>query len=510
MIRKVEQYLEGIRDGRVVYCLGEKVKDVTTHPILRRVAMIGAMDWILTNDPKHRDLFVTKNEEGEEVHFLWTQAKSKEDLLRRREVYLEGIRHAGIGLHAMGVDGLAALRVLAERMDKKLGTNYVERVESYRRYIQKTDIGVTGAQTDVKGNRSLHPSAQEQHKDFYLRVVDKRDDGIIVRGAKYHISMTAVADEAIVIPCRTHLEADKDYAVCFATPLNAKGITIICTEPEMRGGVSEENTWDFPLSSQIGVGDTEAMIVFDDVFVPWERVFMCGEWQFSRDIAYLFGTFHRLFACCRVLPMLETLTGVSALMAEYNGLENYSHIQTKMSMLIQVTEACRVLGKSACLYPQEEPGTDFVVPNLMYTNIAKYMYASNWHELSKIAQDICGGIAADPITFRDWNNPEERPFLEKYLGGKNGIQTEDRLRAIRLLHDITSGRMVTEQIQAEGSLAAQERMLFFTADWNRYKAIAKKTAGISGWKKHREIRKLRDYSDLLNSLMPPEDDSYNI
>jgi len=507
MIRSVEQYLESLKDGRVIYHMGERVKDVTIHPILRRVIMRGAMDWILTNDPARRDLFVTKNEEGEEVHFLWTPARTKEDLIRRREVYIEGHRYGGMALHSMGVDALTASRVLAARMDSKLGTNYAERVEAYRTYLQKTDIGVTGAMTDTKGDRSLRPSAQVQHKDFYVRVVDKQRDGIIVRGAKYHISSTPCANEAIVLPCRTHQEADKDYAVIFATPLNAKGITLISAEPELREPATEETLWDYPIAAAHGVGDAECMIVFDDVFVPWEKVFMCGEWEFSRDIAYLFGTFHRLFACCRMVSLLEVLTGVAALMAEYNGLERYSHIRDKLAWMVQLTEGFKVLSLAACMFPEKEPGTDFVNPNQLYTNIAKYMYADNYGEMTKIAQDICGGIAADPVSFRDWDNPDIRPYLEKYLAGKDGVPTEHRLRAIRLLHDITSGRHVSHQIQAEGSLAAQKMMFYANGDWELYKAAAKREAGIPGWEEHPKFGAIPDYRAQLASVMPPVDDS---
>ncbi|HEX76534.1 MAG TPA: hypothetical protein G4O12_08175, partial [Dehalococcoidia bacterium] len=163
MIRTVEEYLESLRDGRVIYNSGERVKDVTTHPILRRVVRGGCMDYVLTNDPEHRDLFVAKNEKGEDVHFLWTPPKTAEDLIRKRQVYIEGSRFGGTGLHSMGVDALAASRVVAERMDRKLGTNYVEHVEHYRDYLQSTDSGITGAQTDVKGDRGLHPSQQVQH-----------------------------------------------------------------------------------------------------------------------------------------------------------------------------------------------------------------------------------------------------------------------------------------------------------------------------------------------------------
>jgi 4-hydroxybutyryl-CoA dehydratase/vinylacetyl-CoA-Delta-isomerase len=391
-----------------------------------------------------------------------------------------------------------------------LGTDYTERVEAYRKYVQQTDIGLTTAQTDVKGDRGLHPSKQVQHQDFYVRVVEKKEDGIVVRGCKYHISNTPCANEAIVLPCRTHQEEDKDYCVVFAVPLNAKGITLICAEPEVRGQSTEETDWDSPLASRYGVGDGECMIVFDDVFVPWERVFLCGEWQFSRDIAYLFATFHRLFACCRMVPLLETLTGVAALMAEYNGLLRASHIRNKLAWLVHVTEAFKVITQAACMFPEPEPGMDLVNPNQMYINIAKYMYADNFSQFTKIAQDICGGIAADPICYRDWMNPETQPLIDKYLGGKAGIPTEHRLRAVRLLHDITGGRHVTHNIHAEGSLAAQEMMFYFNADFDMYKAWAKRASGIPGWEEHLERRDTRDFSDILAEKMPPADTSYNV
>jgi 4-hydroxybutyryl-CoA dehydratase/vinylacetyl-CoA-Delta-isomerase len=510
MIRTVEQYLESLRDGRVIYNLGERVKDVTTHPVLRRVVQRGATDWVLTNDPDHRELFVTKNEEGEDVHFLWTPPRTKEDLIRRREIFIEGARTGGVSLHSMGVDALTASRVLAGRVDKQLGTNYTERVEAYRKYLQKRDVGVTGAQTDVKGDRGLHPSKQVQHKDFYVRVVDKQKDGIVVTGCKYHISSTPSANEAIVLPCRTHQETDADYVVVFATPLNAKGISLISAEPEIRGQSTEETMWDSPIASRYGVGDGECMIVFDDVFVPWERVFLCGEWQFSRDIAYLFATYHRLFACCRMVGSLETLTGTAALMAEYNGLEKYSHIRNKLAWMVQLTEAFKIISLAACMFPEKEPGMDLVNPNQLYINIAKYMYADNFNEATKIAQDIAGGIVADPISYRDWSNPEERPYIEKYLAGKDGIPTEHRLRAIRLLHDLTGGRHVSHNIHAEGSLAAQQMMFYFNADFEMYKASAKRAAGIPGWETHSKFSSMRDYSAIAAAEMPPIDTSYKL
>ena len=509
MIRTIEQYVESLRDGRVLYHLGEKVKDATTHPVLQRVVWLGAIDWALTNDPETRNMYVTKDADGEDINLLWTQPRNQEELLRKREAYVEGARLGGMGCHSMGVDALASSTVVAKRIDKAKGTNYSEHVEAYRKYLQKTDIGITGAQTDVKGDRHLHANAQVQHKDFYVRIVDKQKDGIIVNGAKYHISFTPASNEAIFLPCRAHGEEDAAHAVVFAAPLNAKGITCISAEPEVRSQRTAETDWESPWASkEAEVGGGECMIVLDNVFVPWERVFMCGEWEFSRDMARTFGTFHRLFACSRMVSFMEIMTGAGALMAEYNGLETYPHIRSKMAYLAQVTETLKIVSKAACMFPVPEPGTDWVNPEPMYTNIAKYIYASNFPEVCKTVQDIAGGIAADPISYRDWMNPEEQPYIEKYLAGKAGVPTEHRLRAIRLVTDLTGGKHITHNIHAEGSLATQEMMFHATADWELYKSSAKKLAGIPGWENHPFVGKMKDFSGTIDSKMPPIDKNY--
>jgi 4-hydroxybutyryl-CoA dehydratase/vinylacetyl-CoA-Delta-isomerase len=510
MIRSVEQYLESLRDGRVIYCLGERVKDVTTHPLLRNVIQSAAMDYFFPNDPKYHDLFVAKNEGGEDVHAMFISPKKAEDLLRRRDVFLTTWRTGGgTQLHCMGIDALEASRVVAERMDKQIGTNYIERVEAYRKHLQQGDLGITGAMTDVKGDRSLRPSKQEVHQDYYVRVVDRQKDGIVVRGAKMHISSTPGANEIIVMPCRTHGEEDKDYAVVFATPLNAKGIAIIASEPPMRE-TDEKAAWDYPMSAASGHGASECMIVFDDVFVPWERVFLCGEWKFSRDITYTFATFHRLFGVCRMTSELEVLTGVSALVAEYNGTEKYAHIRDKLAWLAMYTEAVSVIGKASCIYCEKQADSDLVSPNMVYTNTAKYLFADNYHQAAKLAHDICGGIADTIPTYSDWQNPETRPWLEKYLGGKAGIPTEHRLRAIRLLKDHTNLHSQIGSIHGEGSLAAQRMFVYAGAEWGRYKAAAKRAANIPGWEEDPTYGQLPDYPSCVSSKLQPADMSYKL
>jgi len=240
------------------------------------------------------------------------------------------------------------------------------------------------------------------------------------------------------------------------------------------------------------------MIVFDDVFVPWNRVFMCGEWQFSRDIAWTFGVFHRLFGTTHKVISLEQTAGAAALMAEYNGLDKYPHIQEKLAWLAMHCQINDTMAKAACEHPDMYEDIGLAAPNLMYTNIAKFMFANGQHEASKLLADITGGVTTTVFGYKDWMNPEEKPFIDKYLAAKGGVPTEHRLRAIRLVKDLTGDSHDATVIHAEGSLAAQRMALYASADWPRYKAIAKRIAGIPGWKEHPELKDLPEW--------PPEVD----
>ena len=504
MIRTVEQYLESLNDDREIWCLGEKVRDVRTHPTLSGIIKSAAMDYVLPNHPDFRDLFVTRNEEGEEVNFLLTAPRSTEELLRRRECFIVGMRTGGgVALHCMGADALAAFTVTANAMDKEIGTHYTGRVENYRKFLQKQDLGITGGVTDVKGDRSLHPSKQNQHKDYYLRIVDRQEDGIVVRGAKVHISATPCANEVLCLPCRTHGEEDKDYALAFALPLNTPGIKLLAVEPVSRT-YGEEGAFDYPKTSKRQ--PTECLIVFDDVFVPWERVFMCGEWQFSRTLAYAFASYHRLFGTCKMIGKLEAMTGAAALIAEYNGIEQVSHVRKKLAWMAMITDMVAQLGKAACLDPVTEFDNDVVMPNRMAINSAKFTFASNFHQMCQHMQDIAGGLSTTVPTYRDWKNPDIRPYIEKYLSAKNGISTENRIRVMRLIKDMTGNYWQIDTIHGEGSMAAQEMFLYAGADWNKLKAAAKRSVHIDGWQDDPVYGKLLSIDEEVH--MPDIDNSF--
>jgi 4-hydroxybutyryl-CoA dehydratase/vinylacetyl-CoA-Delta-isomerase len=440
------------------------------------------MDYVLAQDSRYQDLFAERNEQGELVPFVYVAGRTAKDLMRRRQI-IQTLARTCFGLPGgakfTGIDGLNAVAVVSRRMDNKLGTSYAERVEQYRGFLQRTDPAIALCMTDVKGDRSRRPSKQEPHQDYYLRVVDRRPDGIVVRGAKTHISLSPCANEMVVLPCRNMQESDKDYAVAFATPLNAKGLIMIASH---RDAVEEGNYFDYPLNASLNTAD--ATVIFDDVFVPAERVFMDGEWQFSGDMAYVFADFHRLSADAYKYAELEVLVGAAMLMAEYNGLEKVPHVQDKLSWLVMYAEGAEALGRSAAEYCVTDPDSDLVYPNPMYSNIAKFFFADNYHQAIKFVQDIAGGSAATLPSGKDYLNPETHALLEKYFGGKAGVPTEHRFRAFKLVKDLSAVIHAVTTIHAEGSLAAQRLSTFALADFERYKTAARRVARISDGKEH--------------------------
>lgn len=476
-----EQYIKSLKDGRVVYCNGERVEDVTTHPILKVCRDWVAMDYIMDNDPRYQHLLTKENEEGERVSFALTPQRSREDLLRLREVVKLWARTCygkPPGAKFVAKDGLNAVTVVSQRIDKKYGTHYADNVDSYRKYLQKGDLSFAMGLTDAKGDRSLRPSMQA-HPDYYVRIVEERDDGIIVSGAKTHISQAPLCNEILIAPCRAMKEDDKAYAVAFGVPVNAKGLTLISAEPEI---TAESTLFDHPISKSVFIND--ATLIFENVFIPNERIFLKGEWEFAGPVAHMFANFHRLSAETYKAMELELFTGAAALMADYNGIAKASHIREKITWLVMYTEAVEVLGKAACEYCISESDTDLVYPNPMYANICKFHFADNWHQATKYIQDIAGGIVATCPSSRDFFNPEIHDMLDRALGGKAGVSTEHRLRLVKLIRDLTSSYEDVLTIHAEGSLEAQKLSILALADFDRYKAAAKRAAQIDDGSKH--------------------------
>ncbi|MCP4124693.1 MAG: hypothetical protein GY751_23365, partial [Bacteroidetes bacterium] len=237
-----EQYRESLNDGRIVYYKGEKVENVVTHPDLSACVDLMAIDYEMCEDPKYRDLAVMKDADGKEISRYYHKPQNSEDLLKAHELIVKATE-LGDGFiplaHDIGADALNAIEITANSMGNE---QYMERIAKYRKVLQEEDLATCAAVTDVKGDRMLRPSDPEQaHPDFNVRVVERRDDGIIVRGAKVHITGAAYCNDIIAIPCHAMTEQDADYAVAFAIPANTKGVRQIC-----RPFVSHISSLEFP------------------------------------------------------------------------------------------------------------------------------------------------------------------------------------------------------------------------------------------------------------------------
>jgi 4-hydroxybutyryl-CoA dehydratase/vinylacetyl-CoA-Delta-isomerase len=388
-LRTPQEYREAQRDGREVYVWGERVADVTTHAALRWAVDTAALDYEMAEHPRLRELAVVSDPDtGQPMSRYFKIPRSRDDLLKRHELIMEATRFGGSTIpfvKDIGTDLIHALLIVTRKMPDPV---YHQRVVAYRERVKSRDLSMAGAWTDVKGDRSLPPSKQP-NPDAYVRVVERREEGIVVRGAKAHTTAAPYVDELIVVPTRNMREADKDYALAFAVPTATPGVKLIVkAAPEVRARLdAHEHGLDFPLPTPRL--HLETLTIFDDVLVPWERVFLCGEYPFAGPLAYACATFHRFTAVSYKPPLGELLAGAAQLVAEANGVYQASHIREKITQAIIYTETIKALGRAAASDCQMMD--DIAVPNPVVTNMAKYYFASNYHQVVKAVQDVAGG-----------------------------------------------------------------------------------------------------------------------
>ena len=470
-LRTADEFKASLRDGRMVYAEGELVEDVTAHPDLGIGCEHVALDYHLAEDPEHRDLFTYEDEEGHLSSRYYKKPRSTEDLLNRREMIERSTRLSSsvvLLIKEIGTDALFALDLVTRVVDAKAGTTYADRLASFHDKCRREDLSLAVAQTDVKGDRSLLPSQQE-HPDYYVHIVEERSDGIVVRGAKAHTTNSPFVDYLIVIPTRAIGEEDAEYSGAVAVPVAAKGLKLLASP----FGSPEPNQFHHPVSSKHRLVDT--LTIFDDVFIPNEHIFLKGEWQAAGFLDNTFVEFHRFTAVSYKPPLCDMFIGAAALLAEYNGIEKPSHVREKLTKLIAWTETVRGLGRAAA-FDCRITDCGLAVPNIILTNLAKYYFANNYHEAVCWVQDIAGGLVVTGPSEKDFQNPDTKDYIERFLGGAKGVSTEDRLRAFNLVRDLTAsefgGYNQLLSIHAEGSLEAQKITIFRDYDIDRCKQLA--------------------------------------
>jgi aromatic ring hydroxylase len=467
-LRTADEYRASLHDNRSVYYQGRRIVDVLDEPDLRVAIDHAAIDYDAAHDPALRSLAVAV--EGDlEYSAYYRIPRDTDDLLARSRLIEEVTARAGTLvtlIKEIGSDAIfAMLRVLQGEARN--------RAEAFFEHCRSGDLAVAVAQTDVKGDRSLAPHAQPD-PDLYVHVVDEGPDGIVVRGAKCHTSVSVNAHEIVVLPTRAMGPADADYAVAFAVPADAPGLSMYVSAY----GSGERDPFEHPLSSRHKM--LETLTVFDDVFVPWERVFCCREPEVAGRLALTFVEYHRFTAVSYKLPLLDALVGAAALMAEMNGVAGAGHVRDKLSMLVAYAESVRALTHMAAVRGRLDP-CGIAYPDPMTTNLAKLTFATGYHEAIERVQDVAGGLLVTAPGGADWDAPEVRPVLEKYL--RAAVPAEPRLRLIHLVSDLTTrdfgGYHAVLAVHAEGSIEAEKMQMLRSYDRDRAVAYARHLARLT-------------------------------
>ncbi len=448
MLRTPDEYIASLRDDRHVYYHGKRVTDVTTHEVLRTAVEHASLDYRMAEDPAHRELAVV---DGHSRYYRIP--RSAEDLLARSRLIEQATRLGRtlvVLIKEIGTDALFALMASAQR----LGGPYPERVRLFYEHCRDNDLAVAVAQTDVKGDRARGPSEQPD-PDAYLRIVERRSDGIVVRGVKVHTSVSVNANELIVLPTRQLSESDASYAVAFAVPIDTAGLTLVTSSYL---GKKDHDVFEHPITSRHKMVETTT--IFRDVFVPWERVFLAGEWAEAGPLARGFVEFHRFTAISYKLPLVDALVGSAIAMARLNGIERAAHVREKIAWLISYAETLRALAHHAAeRYETIPPG--IAVPNTLLVNIAKLRFAQDLHTAFMHVQDIAGGLTVTSPSVEDFSDPEYGDVLGRaYAGAGAGLE---RVRMAKLVADLTTGDFGGYQavlaIHAEGSIEAEKMII---------------------------------------------------
>ena len=468
-LRTADEFRASLKDGRALFYQGKKVDDVCAHPELNVAVQTACLDFETGHDPKHRDVAVSIDEEtGEEYSAFHKIPRNGEDLLARSRLIELGTEIGGSVpalIKEIGSDALFALLRVCEGEE-------LERVRAFYQQCWQEDLALAVAQTDVKGDRTKPPSAQPD-PDHYLRIVEENDEGIVVRGAKAHTSAAPNSNYIITLPTRAMGPDDADWAVSFAVPVNAPGLTLYISA--YSGG--ERNAFDHPLSHRFKM--LETLTVFDDVFIPWDKVFICRKPEMSAPAALTFVEYHRFTAVSYKLPLIDAMVGAAASIAEMNGVMKAGHIREKLTQLIIWAESVRGLTEMAA-HRARIGQNDIAYPDVMTTNMAKYTFATGYHHALALVQECAGGLLVTGPGNEDWESPEIRPILEKYFSA--AAPAEPRLRMMNLINDITvrdfGGYHAVLAIHAEGSVEAEKMQILRSYDPRVAIGRARKFAGL--------------------------------
>jgi 4-hydroxybutyryl-CoA dehydratase/vinylacetyl-CoA-Delta-isomerase len=469
----VEAYFESLRhQKKEVYFMGKRVDNVVDHPAMRPHIHSASVTYQIAHDPQHEHLATAISHLTGRTINRWTHIpQTQEDLVKKAMMLRVAGQITGTCFQrCVGMDGLITLYTITWEMDQKLGTNYHERFKEFLIETQDNDFMTDGAMTDPKGDRSKRPS--EQHDpDLYLRVVEKREDGIVVRGAKMHQTGAVNSHQILCMPGTGMSPAEADYALSFAVPGDEKGLVYIFGRQ-----VNDSRKWEGKIdqgNTKYGVVGGEALIIFNDVFVPWERVFMCGETEFTGLLVDRFASYHRQnYGACKS-GNLDVLIGATASVADMHSISKASHVRDKLAEMAHMVETM-YSGALACSFncSQLSCGVAFVDPLL--ANVSKANTARYYPEVTRLAQDLAGGFVATLPSEKELDNPEVSDYIYKYYSTGEHVNTLDRIKMGRLIENMTGATPIIECMHGAGSPQAQKVVVQRSINWKEKKSLAEK------------------------------------
>ena len=475
-----QQYIERIRAmPPQVYMFGKKIENPVDDPILRPSLNSVRMTYDLAQVEEYQDLMTAISPyTGERVNRFTHIHQSTDDLIKKVKMQrLLGQQTASCFQRCVGMDAFNAVFSTTFEIDRAHGTHYHENFRNFMIMCQNKDLTVDGAMTDPKGDRSKAPYQQED-PDLFLRVVERREDGIVVRGAKAHQTGALNSHEIIVMPTQSMKPEDKDYAVSFAVPMDAEGIFMVigrqsCDTRKLEGSEMDVGNPEF--------GGVEALVIFDDVFVPNDRIFLNGETEFAGMMVERFAGYHRQsYGGCKV-GVGDALIGAAAVAADYNGAAKASHIKDKLIEMNHLNETLFSCGIACSAEGKPTDSGNYMI-DLLLANVCKQNITRFPYEIVRLAEDIAGGLMVTAPSEKDFKDEKIGPYIQKYLKGVDSVSTENRLRILRFIENLALGTAAvgyrTESLHGAGSPQAQRILISRQVDMEYKKNLAKRLAHV--------------------------------
>ena len=480
-LKTPEQFEESLKNVKPrVFMNGKQVEDILENRNTRTVveANKASYEWAL--DPEFREVMSCHSPLVNDVVNRYTHVSaSTDDLVKKAEAGTFTAERLGTCIYrCVGYDAFHSLASTTWEMDRDLGTSYNPRFLDYLKWVQTEDLSVAGALTEPRGSRGKK-TLDWQDPYLSLKIVDKNDKGITVRGAKINISGAFASHELVVLPQAAHFEGEEDYAVAFATPIDAKGITFICqytpfsAERDMAEDLEE-------LGNPVFGQRETSMVIFDDVFVPWERVFHCGETPYSVKLVTRFARTHRMTCggTCKV-GFMNQIIGACKLIQEYKGLDKVTHINEQLMEMIVLRETGRACGLAAAHKGAEEPvGSGVFLPDETMGNVSKLNVCNAFWRVMALAGDIGGGLIVTLPSLKELKNPDVKNYVEEFYSFGSDEPTENILKVHKHLQNWTAGLHGVGTWHGAGPVMAQKIMLQRVTDYSREKDLVRKTLNL--------------------------------